>query len=339
MTYSTYFHWANRRQKRLSALLVAGCTAFLVGCDDAAYPSNKTIRFDEKQRDLYVQPIQVCNDSGQECARVNVFADITARILEQARLKVNFLPGKQLNESRFLTINDRSSKNPNISEFSELSRSGGSGAYGRHPQSTRNSGPINVWFVDEIESKNGLTQFGLAYVDGNGVLISGATLDYSGGKGRVDTLAHEIGHNLGLSHTTFGAGGSDNLLTSGGKRNVPDSPSDVYPNGAGVSKLTLEQLTEIVNSPFVNASASDSSPAIATAADLSAFTMASLKIGAGETANRIPEPSIWSAIALVGLSSMLLLKRQKEQSLQTAMIPIPASDVVSRLTAHVECND
>lgn len=308
--------------------MAAGCASLLIGCDEGSYLSNQTIRFDETQRDLSIQPIQVCNDFGQNCARTNVFADFTAKILEQARLKVNFLPTRKLNDSRFLSIDEKSSKVSGASEFYELSRTGGKGAYGRHPESTRDSGPINVWFVDEIKGESGYTQFGLAWVDGNGVLISEEVLDYNGGKGRGDTLAHEIGHNLGLKHTTLGAGGSNNLMTAGNNRNVPRSLSDVYPDGAGLSQLTLAQREAIINSPFVSSSLADGTlPSSLTAADLSTISLASLQIEAADDANDIPEPSAWAAIALVGISSLLLLKRQESRALSPATIPIVINNV------------
>ena len=256
--------------------MVAGCAAMLSSCTDGTPQSVQTIFFDEATNgERFVQPIQVCNDSGEDCAGVNLFADITAKILEQARLTVNFLPTNQLNASRFLSIDDGSSSG--TSEFYELSRSGSAGAFGRHPASTRTSGPINVWFVDSIESASGFTQFGSAWVNGNGV------------RGRTDTLAHEIGHNLGLRHTTLGAGGANNLLTDGNSRNIPGSVNDVYPNGAGLSQLTSAQLQQIVNSSFTSYTVTDSedsgsttdSSTDAISADLAGVSLTSLQLRSG----------------------------------------------------------
>lgn len=304
--------------------MVAGCAAMLSSCTDGTPQSVQTIFFDEATNgELFVQPIQVCNDSGEDCAGVNLFADITAKILEQARLTVNFLPTNQLNASRFLSIDDGSSSG--TSEFYELSRSGSAGAFGRHPDSTRTSGPINVWFVDSIESASGFTQFGSAWVNGNGVVVSAATQSFNGGRGRTDTLAHEIGHNLGLRHTTLGAGGANNLLTDGNSRNIPGSVNDVYPNGAGLSQLTSAQLQQIVNSSFTSYTVTDSedsgsttdSSTDAISADLAGFSLTSLQLRSGASAaSSIPEPSSWVAIALTGFSATLFLKRRSTHTTQ-----------------------
>lgn len=236
--------------KKLIGLLALA----LVGCSEGS-PSNKTIDFGEADRELSIQPIQVCDDNGSRCAGVNMFEDITRRILEQAQLKVSFLPTRQLRDSRFLKIEDSDNRASNDYEFYELSRSGGKGAFGRHPDSTRTDGPINVWFVEEIEANQGFTQFGLAWVDANGVLISEEAGTFNG-NGRADTLAHEIGHNLGLRHSS-GAGDANNLLTDGGRRNIPSSVDDI----GTVSQLTEAQIAEIKRSGFLTGDGTDSSGA------------------------------------------------------------------------------
>lgn len=286
-----------------------GATLALTGCGEGDFQSSGPVVFGEAD-ELQIQPIQVCDDSGSSCAGVNLFRDITEKILAQAQLKVSFLPTNRLNASRFLSINDSSDRTSPDYEFYELTRTGAAGAFGRHPDSTNTDGPINVWFVDDIEALNGFTQFGLAWVDANGVLISSEALDF-GENGRTDTVAHEIGHNLGLRHSTLGAGGANNLLTDGDRRNIPGSVDDVFPDGAGTSSLTNAQLREILSSPFVTSGISEGTEGAEVSADAVRSLLASDAVATDITAESesIPEPTSWLGLSALGL---LILKMRRK---------------------------
>jgi hypothetical protein len=203
------------------ALALSSCSTGEVGT------GNRPTRF------LSVQPIQVCNDFGIFCADLALFEAETKKLWAQADIQVDFLAPVRINGSRFLTIDSQD-------EFAELSFSGGWGAFGRHPLSTRTSGPINLWFVDRIF--DGLVEsLGWAWIDQNGVVISDDILGFNNGIGRRDTVAHELGHNLGLTHSNFGAGAPTNLMSDGGVRNIPNSVNDITPDGANLGQLTADR--------------------------------------------------------------------------------------------------
>jgi hypothetical protein len=81
------------------------------------------------------------------------------------------------------------------------------------------SNALDVFFVSNYSGTAVTTpQYGFSWINGDGVSLGGTTL--SATQPRFDTLAHEIGHNLALDHTTFGngAGAVSNLMTTGSTR-------------------------------------------------------------------------------------------------------------------------
>ncbi|MEO0756135.1 MAG: zinc-dependent metalloprotease family protein [Cyanobacteria bacterium J06648_16] len=256
--------------KRLVWWLMAGSTVALASCSVASGEegsSSGSTSTSSSGDQLLIQPIQVCNDTGGGCAQVEFFQAVVAKAWAQAGIQVTFLPLNQLNDSSYLDVTD--------SEFSDLSFSGSAGSFGRHPSSTRDSGPINLWFVDTINgSTSGSVQYGNAWVGANGVLISDDALTF-GTSGRIDVVAHEIGHNLGLRHSTLGAGGANNLMSAGSVRAIPSTVDDIFPDGAQLSQLTDAQvdrarssglLTTAAGAASIIAASPDSSPDSAVAA-------------------------------------------------------------------------
>jgi len=180
-----------------------------------------------------VNPIQVCNDTGGTPAPIPMFQAETEKIFAQAGVAPIWLPTTQLNDSSLLSV----------TTVLNLDLPGN----GQHADPLT----INMWFVEDMPNPLG-TLYGEAYNGANGVAINGTEVEnFNGGVGRLDTVAHEIGHNLGLGHWNFGSGGANNLETQGSSRSVPESIDDITPDGANVSQLTEAQITELRSSPFL----------------------------------------------------------------------------------------
>jgi hypothetical protein len=134
---------------------------------------------------------------------------------------------------------------------------------------------INMFFVSRLippTSQAGGTLYGFSWINNNGIAIGGNTF-FPPSRARFDTLAHELGHSLALTHFDFGAGSPPNLAAVGGTptgnfRIEPSSTGDALAQldgGGGIGTadqlnltsqesqmLPVSQQTEALLSGFVN---------------------------------------------------------------------------------------
>lgn len=187
---------------------------------------------------LTIQPIQVCDNSGAHCAPVNVPLTIMNTIYAQAGTVIGVAPTKQLNRSDFLVVDTVANSISPTDEARVLMRGPHLSALGVSPQSTT----LNVFFVDdlrEVDLTSALTALGSGlaghgFINSNGIIVDASA--------RIDTLAHEIAHNLGLGHVAA----AQNLLAPGDVRRIPSETSQIAPNGT-LSALSPAQIAEIRN--------------------------------------------------------------------------------------------
>jgi hypothetical protein len=118
------------------------------------------------------------------------------------------------------------------------------------PTFPRSSGPtnINAFFVKNICSTTNATCTtasprgdldGFGALNGNAMAIANLVF-LPATTGRPDTPGHEGGHAFDLDHTTFGAGGSTNLMTAGGSRMIP-IPTNVPQSSPVTAQWVLEE--------------------------------------------------------------------------------------------------
>jgi hypothetical protein len=140
---------------------------------------------------------------------------------------------------------------------------------------------VNLFFVETLfpPPDVGGVLYGFSWKNANGMSVSSNTFRGAPGAGppRPDTVAHEIGHNLDVDHTTFGAGPDPstgdcamtpltgcaaNLMTAGGNplgdlRTEPssagDTPPPPFPGGALflLPNGTADQLNNDQQEPHV----------------------------------------------------------------------------------------
>ena len=220
------------------AAVVALCTVWSAGASAAPITKQVTIR-----------PIMLCDTGGANCATVNTYEASADKAWSQAGVDFAFLPTVNWLTTTF--------NNLDVDVGEDLAMfAAGSGVFG-DPATT---GIINMYFVNTVTFSFGTlygegcggAQFAVDCNNTAGVMINATAVNaFNGGNGRIDTVGHEVGHVLNLGHTDFGAGGANNLMTSGGSRSVPATIADITPDGAGLSVLTNAQITEALGSSYV----------------------------------------------------------------------------------------
>jgi hypothetical protein len=197
---------------------------------------------------IMINPIQVCNDAGAGCAQVGFFEPETDKIWAQGGIDINFMATTQLNSTAFLAVNFQSGVDEHVDLFLA-----GNGLVG-DPETTM---IINMYFVDDLFD-NGGGIFGLGcgapifagFCGGEtGVIIADEVFSFNAGAGRLDTIAHEIGHVVGLTHNGFGAAANDNFMRSGATRLVPTTINDIAPNGLNYDQMSQAQIDEVFSDP------------------------------------------------------------------------------------------
>lgn len=224
------------------ALAAAFVCATVAPLSAWAMPVTKTVN---------VNVYQVCNDAGVICASKGpagneYFVDSTNKIWAQAGISVTFSFVSQIFSTAFLDLADVPGD-----DFAALHAAYGTGG----PSATG----VDMFLINSFAGA-----FGVGWYGAGGLLMSMQTImDFDCGAnggppvpgctGRIDTLAHELGHNFGLTagndpdHNPADPGHSidpNNVMAGGSYRNVPTTLADINPDGLGFDRLTQFQINQ-----------------------------------------------------------------------------------------------
>jgi len=275
-----------------------------------------------------IQPIQIRSTDGVTTvanAAQTLFEAETKKIWAQAGIDVLFLPMATYNDSSYLSVSANALNSNSLAGL--VTKSGtpwvSGGSLGLA------STVIRLFFAPTIDNdssvlgfalQSGITNGGFNNViqQKNGIVISDSAFSFNGGIGRIDVIAHELGHNLGLDHDTQGAGGANNLMSS--PRTNTASINDIFPHGNDLDFLTGSIGGTNVGNDNLGAGALsgglqiDRARAMTNAVNITPFTY---------TYTAIPEPATASLIAgavLAGFAGVMRLRRKRSLKLPKHLV-------------------
>ena len=199
---------------------------------------------------ITIQPIQVQSDDGsvQANAARELYVLETTKIYNQIGIGVNFLNWNILQDSTLLDLSYDSDNTTNdANEFDSIVGDPGSFS------GSTDASVVNMWFIQQFTNNDtddgdgpqaapGL--FGLGRIGSSGVAVADNIFTFNSGVGRLDTIAHEVGHNLGLRHNDPG-NTNNHLMQAGATRIVPQQIDDIAPTpGVGTSLFTATQISD-----------------------------------------------------------------------------------------------
>lgn len=233
-------------------VVAAAAFWFLPAFSAGAVPIDKTVN---------VNVYQVCSDSGSTCASQGpagnfYYAAETNKIWAQAGISVTFTFQQQLLNSSFYNVDDGVSGNT----FDDLYNSvfGADTAGNSHTR-------VDMFLVNDYKDA-----YGVGYSGAGGLIMSMSAIGAFdcgapgtlGCTGRIDTLAHELGHNFGLVPESFDdyAGTEDPghsnifsaLMAGGGDRLVPTTMADIAPDNLGLDLLPQTHIEFARNSTLLS---------------------------------------------------------------------------------------
>ncbi len=209
----------------LAGALYAGAMCATTGTANAA-----TI-----DKSLFVNVYQLCDNSGNNCASLgptgnNFFAAEVNKIWAQAGIQVTFSAVNTINNALYQNLECAGCKTLFDIDFT----------FGT-------PGAQSATIVDMFLVRTVAGAYGEGWLGAGGLAIAmDDVMAFNGGLGRIDTIAHELGHNLGLDQTAGSSGGHSTnpnyLMASGGIRNVPTTIADIAPTGLNYDQVPTAQV-------------------------------------------------------------------------------------------------
>jgi len=183
---------------------------------------------------ITILPIQVGDGMGNlGNASQQLYLDATNKIWSQAGLTFNYLPFTSIISSDFYSLD-------NQTEVDDL--------FAMAPGASMMPKTISMWFVSGHFDAYGEVNSTAGGLSSNRIVIADSVF----AEGRLDTIAHEVGHLLGLQHDDLGVE-TNFLMRSGDDRITPTLIGDIFPDGVGLDRLTAGQISTALSDAKVTA--------------------------------------------------------------------------------------